>query len=132
MIWKPRYSVLAVLFGAYLLCYMDRMAIATAIPFIAKDFQLSPLAMGGVLSAFFIGYALMQFPGGVLADRFGPNRIMTASIVAWSIFTALTGMASSLSALLAIRLVFGLSEGSYPPSASKAITCWFPQAEVGR
>ena len=59
-----RFSLLAVLFGAYLLCYMDRMAIATAIPFIAEDFHLSPLAMGGVLSAFFVGYAAMQIPGG--------------------------------------------------------------------
>jgi sugar phosphate permease len=68
--WQQRHSIVAVLFAAYLLCYMDRMAIATAIPFTAKDFQLSQLGMGGVLSAFFIGYAPMQFLDGILADRF--------------------------------------------------------------
>jgi sugar phosphate permease len=132
MPWQHRYSILAVLFAAYLLCYMDRMAIATAIPFIAKDYRLSPLGMGGVLSAFFIGYALMQFPGGILADKFGPRPVMTASIAGWSLFTFFTGMANSLSVLLAIRVLFGLSEGSFPPSASKAIALWFPQDEVGR
>jgi len=111
---------------------MDRMAIATAIPFIAKDFGLSPLAMGGVLSAFFIGYAAMQVPGGMLADKFGPRRVMTASIFGWSLFTLITGTARSLSMLLTIRVLFGLSEGSFPPSASKAITVWFPPNEVGR
>ena len=130
--WQRRHLILAILFSAYLLCYMDRMAIATAIPFIAKDFGLSPLGMGGVLSAFFVGYAVMQLPGGILADRFGPRRVMTASIVGWSLFTVFTGMAGSLSMLLAIRVLFGLSEGSFPPSASKAITLWFPQDEVGR
>lgn len=55
---------------------MDRMAIATAIPFMAKDFGLSPLGMGGVMSAFFIGYALMQLPGGILADRFAAWGLM--------------------------------------------------------
>src|SRR5437867_1718123 len=100
MVWQRRYSVLIALFCAYLLCYMDRMVIATAIPFMAKDFHLSPLAMGGVLSAFFVGYSVMQIPGGLLADRFGPNRLMTASIVGWSCFTALTGTANSLPMLL--------------------------------
>lgn len=130
--WQRRHLILAILFAAYLLCYMDRMAIATAIPFIAKDFGLSPLGMGGVLSAFFIGYALMQVPGGMLADKFGPRRVMTASIVGWSLFTVLTGIANSLSMLLTIRVLFGLSEGSFPPSASKTITLWFPPDEVGR
>jgi len=111
---------------------MDRMVIATAIPFIAEDFHLSPLAMGGVLSAFFVGYSAMQIPGGLLADRFGPSRLMTASIVGWSCFTALTGTANSLPVLLTIRVLFGLSEGPFPPTASKAVALWFPEREVGR
>jgi sugar phosphate permease len=130
--WQRRHWILAVLFAAYLLCYMDRMAIATAIPFMAKDFGLSPLGMGGVLSAFFIGYALMQLPGGLLADRFGPRRVMILAIVGWSFFTLLTGLASSLPVLLGIRVLFGASEGPFPPSASKTIALWFAPDEVGR
>lgn len=132
MIWQRRYSVLIVLFGAYLLCYIDRMAMATAIPFIARDLHLSPLAMGGVLSAFFLGYSCMQIPGGLLADRLGPNRVMTVSIAGWSVFTGLTGAIGSLHALLAIRAVFGVFEGPFPATASKAIALWFPPNEVGR
>jgi len=130
--WQQRHSILAVLSAAYLLCYMDRMSIATAIPFMAKDFGLSPLGMGSVLSAFFVGYAAMQFPGGILSDRFGPRRVMVAAIGGWSLFTLLTGMARGLTALLAIRVLFGLSEGSFPSAASKTIALWFPQGEVGR
>jgi sugar phosphate permease len=129
---QRRHSILAVLFAAYLLCYMDRMAIATAIPFMAKDFGLSPLGMGGVLSAFFIGYALMQLPGGMLADRFGPRRVMILAIVGWSLFTVLTGLAGSLPVLLGIRVLFGASEGPFPPSASKTIALWFAPQAVGR
>jgi sugar phosphate permease len=121
-----------VLCSAYFLCYMDRMVMASAIPFIAAEFHLSPLQMGGVLSAFFFGYALMQLPGGLLADRFGPNRVLTISIVFWSVFTGLTGLAGSLTALLVIRVLFGLSEGPFPPSASKAIALWYPAREIGR
>ena len=105
---------------------------ASAIPFIADDFHLSPFGMGGVLSAFFVGYALMQIPGGLLADRLGSNRVLTASIVGWSIFTALTGIASSVTALVLIRMLFGFSEGPFPPAASKSVALWFPQREIGR
>lgn len=127
-----RYLILTLLFLGYFLCYMDRMVIATALPFMAKDLQLSPMAMGGVLSAFFVGYALMQIPGGLLADRFGPRRAITLSIIGWSIFTLLTGAASSLATLIAVRILFGMAEGPYPSSASKAVAIWFPQEQVGR
>jgi MFS family permease len=132
MSWKPRYTVLSVLFCAFLLCYVDRMVMASAIPFIAKDFNLSPLAMGGVLSAFFAGYALMQIPGGLLADRFGPRAVLTVSVAWWSLMTALTGMASGLTALLVIRVLFGLGEGPFPAAASKTLAIWFPARELGR
>jgi sugar phosphate permease len=130
--WKHRYSVLGILVVSYLVCYVDRMVMASAIPFIATDLQLSPMATGQVLSAFFAGYALMQIPGGLLADRFGPRVVLRTSIAVWSIMTALTGMASGLVALLAIRVLFGLAEGPFPAAVSKAISRWFPTRELAR
>lgn len=111
---------------------MDRMVIATALPSIAEEFQLSPLAMGGLLSAFFVGYATMQIPGGVLVDRLGPRRVITSSIVAWSIFTALTGVASSFAVLIAVRVSFGVAESPYPSAASKSLSMWFSQSNIGK
>lgn len=108
------------------------MAIATALPFIAREFQLDPLAMGGVFSAFYLGYFIMQIPGGILADKYGPKRVVTTSVVGWSAFTALTSLTASLPLLLAIRVVFGLFEGMFPPAASKALANWFPSSELGR
>lgn len=132
MFWKHRYTVLTILFCSWLLCYVDRMVMATAIPFIAKDFDLSPLEMGQVLSAFFLGYALMQIPGGVLADRFGPRAILTSSIVWWSVLTAMTGMVPGLIAILVVRVLFGVGEGLFPAAAAKALSNWFPRREIGR
>jgi sugar phosphate permease len=132
MSWKHRYSVLGIIVVSYLICFVDRMVMASAIPFIAADLQLSPMATGQVLSAFFAGYALMQIPGGLLADRFGPRVVLTTTIVLWSIMTALTGMASGLVALLAIRVLFGVAEGPFPPAVSKTVSQWFPTRELSR
>jgi MFS family permease len=127
-----RYTVLGVLAGAYFLCYLDRMAMASAIPFIAQDLHLSTLVMGEVLSAFFVGYALMQIPGGVLADRFGPRLVLTGAIAWWSLMTAMTAVVPGLLALLAIRVLFGMGEGPFPAAAYKALKIWCRAEQLGR
>jgi MFS family permease len=129
---NPRYTVLCILCGASLFSYLDRMVMASAIPFIASDFHLSPLQMGGVLSAFFLGYAAMQIPGGLLADRFGPRIVVTGSIAWFSLMTAMSGLVPGLLALLVVRTLFGLGEGPYPSAASKAVSRWFPAGEWAR
>ena len=69
--WKHRHTSLAVVFVVWLVSYLDRMVMSTAIPYIATDFNLSTSEMGVVMSAFFAGYALFQIPGGILSDRRG-------------------------------------------------------------
>lgn len=129
--WKTRHTVLVVLFITYIICYLDRMVMSVAIPYIAKDFNLTPLAMGAVMSAFFASYALCQIPGGILSDKFGSRKVMAAALTWWSAFTAFTGLAGSLASMLWIRLGFGIGEGVFPPAAIKSISNWFPLKERG-
>lgn len=126
----PR-AVIAALFATYLICYLDRLVMASAIPFIAKDLQFSATQSGAVMSAFFAGYALMQIPGGILVDRYGPRRILTCAILLWSVFTALTALATSLVSLVVVRVLFGITEGAAPSAVSKAVRIWAPE-QIGR
>jgi sugar phosphate permease len=127
--WRKRHTVLAVLFVTAILSFMDRMVISAVIPFIAKDFDLTPLQSGVVMSVFFAGYALAQVPGGLLADRFGIRRVTAAAMAWWSTFAALTGAATSLGFMLVVRFLFGLGEGVYPAAAFKTVAVWFPLKE---
>ena len=94
-----------------LVAYMDRVNITLAGPSIIHDLHLSKAQFGGVLSAFTLGYALMQIPGGALADRVGARGLLVVALCFWSGFTALTGMARSLGAMIATRVAFGVGEG---------------------
>jgi MFS family permease len=127
-----RHWLLAFIALAYLLCYVDRMVMATAAPFVAKDLNLTTVQMGALLSAFFVGYTVMQIPGGLLVDSFGPRRMLTVSLVWWSVWSALTGMAGGFSVLLTTRVLFGIGEGPFPPAAASATAQAFPRGEVGR
>jgi len=124
--WKFRYTALFTLFMVWIISYMDRMVMATAIPYIAKEFSLTPLAVGVVLSAFFIGYASFQIVGGILADRFGSRKVMTFAILWWSMFTAFTGMVGNLANMLWVRVLFGIGEGVAPAATWKACAVWSP------
>lgn len=129
--WKHRNTVIIILFIIWVTAYLDRMVMATAIPYIADEFNLTPLAMGGVMSAFFVGYALFQIPGGLLADKFGAQKVMLTGIAWWSVFTAVTGMASNLAHMLIVRVAFGVGEGIFPAASYRTISNWFPHKDRG-
>lgn len=120
------YTTLALIFIAYIICFIDRSAMNIALAYVGKDFGLSPAALGGVASAFFFSYSLMQVPGGWLVDRFGSKKMIVFSLAMWSLFTVLTGFAWSVASLLVIRILFGIGEGGYPTASLKQIAEEFP------
>jgi sugar phosphate permease len=113
------------LYLGYVISYVDRAAISLALAQIGKDFNLQASDLGIVISAFFLGYAAMQIPGGWLSDRFGSKYVIVLAIAAWSVFTVMTSFAWSLASLIVIRLIFGLTEGAYPSASVKAVTEMF-------
>lgn len=127
--WRVRYSVLSILWVGWLFSFLDRMVVSVALPFIGEEYQLDAASQGIILSAFFAGYALFQIPGGMLADKFGPKRVMAFAIAWWSVFTSLTGMVFSYPILLICRFVFGVGEGCFPGSSWKTIATYFPSCE---
>jgi sugar phosphate permease len=129
---KVRWWVCFLLFLTWLMSYIDRSLMPMALPLIGKEFGLSPTVMGVVISAFFIGYGSMQIPGGMIADRIGPRKAITFGVAAWSAFSVLTGAATSLANLIAVRILFGFSEGVHPPAAFKALSAWFHSRERAR
>ena len=124
--WKLRYSILAILWMGWLFSFLDRMVMSVALPFIGRDLHINATMQGGILSAFFAGYALFQIPGGMLADKFGSRKVMAVAITWWSIFTSLTGLMGSYPIMLLCRCVFGLGEACFPGASWKTIATYFP------
>jgi ACS family glucarate transporter-like MFS transporter len=127
-----RYLVLLALFVLSLITYIDRVAISSAKGPIANDLALSDQAMGWVFSSFALGYALAQIPSGWFADKVGPRLALAVVVIAWSFFTALTGIAQGVAVLLVIRFLFGIGEAGAFPGSARAIFNWLPVAERGR
>jgi ACS family glucarate transporter-like MFS transporter len=116
--------------------FLDRVNISVAGSAIAADYKLSQVQLGWVFSAFLWGYAFFQTFGGWLADRLGPRRVLTAGVVWWGIFTALTAtvspaMAGAVFFFVLVRFLLGAGEAIIFPASNQFISRWIPTQERG-
>jgi len=118
------------------IAFLDRVNISVAGTSIAHEYGFDFVKLGAVFSAFSWGYALFQAPGGRLADRFGPRRVLALGTVWWAVFTALTaaiprGFALSVATLVAVRFLLGVGEAVVYPAGNRLVASWIPVRERG-
>jgi MFS family permease len=128
---RVRYIVLAMTIAAYMITYIDRVVISSAVPSIQKEFGFSLVTMGWILSSFQWGYALFQIPGGWFGDRVGPRRALTSIVTWWSVFTCVTVLAWSAGSMALIRFLFGVGEAGAFPIATRSLSRWMLPTERG-
>lgn len=102
-----------------------------AAPTLSKEFDLGPRQLGSLLAAFFWSYTLCQLVVGALVDRWEVKWIYAGGFLVWSLAMAATGMVSGFTALFAARLVLGIGESVFLPSASKIVVRLFPAERRG-
>src|SRR5216684_3172736 len=133
---RIRWLLISWLFILSAVAFLDRVNISIAGSSIASEFHLTNIQLGYVFSAFLVGYALFQTPGGWLADRLGPRRVLTAGVLWWGIFTALTAVVSAKIAFAvlffaAVRFLLGAGEAIIYPASNQFVSRWIPSAERG-
>ena len=119
------------------IAFLDRTNISIAGVQISKEFRIDNSHLGWIFSAFLIGYAAFQIPGGVLVRRFGPRRVLTFFVFFWGVFTVLTAlvppdMRGAVWVLFMVRVVLGASSAVMYPSANQFVERWFPIHERGK
>lgn len=126
-------TIVVLLVISVIVNYVDRSNLSLAVPLIQRQFTLSPLQIGSLLSAFFWTYALMQISGvaGWLSDRLPVGWVLVGGYVLWSSATVATGMVSSFSAIYAARLILGVGESVAYPCYSR-VFAELPQEHRGR
>jgi sugar phosphate permease len=129
---RARYVTVAFCVVLALITYIDRVAISQAAPFITKDLGLTRIQMGWALAVFGYAYAIFEIPGGWLADRIGPRKVLMRIVLWWSLFTAATGWAMGAMSLVVVRGLFGAGEAGAFPSMTRTLTTWLPVQERER
>jgi len=128
---RARWGVVALLWLAVLINYIDRGALSIVAVPLMKEFGLSPAQMGTLLSSFFWTYSIMQIPAGWVVDRYGLKWTYAGAFLIWSLASAATGLASSFLAILCCRLLLGVGEAAAQPVSLTYIRRKFREEERG-
>src|SRR6266516_4851485 len=107
-----RWTIIGLLSLGVIIAYVDRTNFSVALA--AKDFRalfhLTDADRGTLNSAFFWSYAFLQIPAGWLVDRYGVKFPFALGFLSWSLVSAATSLAGSVSQLFGLRFLLGVSE----------------------
>jgi MFS family permease len=111
-------TVVSLLATALFISYFDRGILATASTLIQGEFALSKTQLGFLFAAFYWSYAPLQPIAGWLAQRFDVRYVLAGGLFLWALSTTLTGLATSLTVMLGLRVLLGFGESvAYPCNA---------------
>ncbi|MDG5489705.1 MFS transporter [Sphingomonas sp. BGYR3] len=126
---RVRWSIIALLFCATTVNYIDRTMLGLLAPMLGDELGWNENDYGNIVTAFQAAYALGFLLMGWLVDRFGPKIGYAIAIGVWTIGHVAHGFASSVGAFMAARVVLGVGEAGHFPSVVRASSEWFPQKE---
>jgi ACS family D-galactonate transporter-like MFS transporter len=124
-----RWLIAFLLAFGVLVNYFDRVNLSVAKQAMERDFGISNVSFGYLLSAYNWTYAALQLPTGVLLDRFGVQAIGRISAILWSLACFAGAFSPGVKAFFGSRLVLGIGEAPTFPSNAKATGMWFPRRE---
>ncbi|HCP34141.1 MAG TPA: MFS transporter [Deltaproteobacteria bacterium] len=111
----------------FLLGFFHRMAPAVLHRELTIDFSLSASSLGGLTSLYFYSYTAMQIPTGLLADRFGPRRLLTVGLASTALSSVFFALAQDLFWAGIARFLIGGSVAIAFVTTLKLSSHWLPQ-----
>ena len=109
--------ILIPLLFLYLTNFIDRNNIGFAvIGGMNADLHINNADAGLAGGVFYVGYLILQVPGGILAERFDVKRLIVTLALSWGVLASATGLAQNLTQLLVLRFLLGLVEGAVWPA----------------
>lgn len=111
--------------------YVDRTNLSVSAPVLIKEFHTNSAVMGVLLSSFSWTYTLLNAPAGVLVDRIGPRATYAGALSVWSVASFAGAAAHSVGSMFGPRLLLGIGESPFIPTAVRTVSDWLPRTERG-
>lgn len=124
-----RWTVVALIFFATTVNYIDRQVIGLLKPYIQEDLGWTEADYGYIVTAFQVAYGIGMVVGGRMLDRLGSKLGYSIAIIVWSLGAMLHAAVKSVTGFGAARAVLGLGEAGNFPAAVKVIAEWFPKRD---
>jgi sugar phosphate permease len=122
---RIRWLIFLIMALAYVSSFFHRVCPAVVALDIQESFGISAPMVGLLASAYFYGYAFIQFPGGLLSDSLGPRKTVSLFMLLAGIGSIILGLAPGLGEAVVGRLLVGVGAGMVFTPTMKMISEWF-------
>ncbi|MBT8077775.1 MAG: MFS transporter [Gammaproteobacteria bacterium] len=136
-----RWIILALILAASFISYSLRTNMSIVAESMMNDLGFDTIQLGTIAAAFALGYAVFQFPGGILGTRFGARRVITTIAVIWGLLAIAVALVPGpdvmsvgaiVTTLVVIRFLVGVSHAPiFPCTSGGTIANWFPVGSWG-
>ena len=126
---RYRWAIIALLFFATTVNYIDRTMLGLLAPTLQTELKWNEDDYGNIVTAFQAAYALGFLFMGYVIDRFGPKIGYSIAITIWTIGHVAHGFGGSVASFMAARAVLGVGEAGHFPAVVRSSSEWFPQKE---
>ena len=120
----------------YTISYIDRTNVSLAldpnISSLMRDLLMDDKMKGELAGIFFIGYVLMQIPGGHFASRWSARKLVSLCLIAWGIFAVGCGLSQTFRQFEVMRFFLGVAESAVFPATLILLANWFSRSERAR
>jgi MFS transporter, Spinster family, sphingosine-1-phosphate transporter len=130
---------LGLLLAINLFNYIDRQVLAAVLPILALDAALFrpddpqlKFKLGSLTTAFFVTYMLCSPIFGRLGDKWSRWGLVGFGVIAWSLATGASGLATGFLVLLFTRCCVGIGEAAYGPVAPAMLSDLYPESRRGK
>ena len=129
---NPMRFIVAVAAAGYFFDSFDIVILAYALPSISKEFHLTPQQIGFIGSAGLAGMGVGSWVWGWIADRWGRRLVFAGTVLMFSLFTGITGLAFSVGFIIGARFLTGLGLGGMVPIDAALVAEFAPARIRGR
>lgn len=109
--------LLAVGFG---LVGLDRWMVAPLFPYMMRDLGLNFQQLGNLIGVLAVAWGTWAIASGPISDRIGRKKILVWTMIAFSLLSSFSGLATGFASLMLIRGVMGIAEGAFTPASVAA------------
>jgi MFS family permease len=128
---KVFWRLIPILFGCYIVAYLDRVNVGFAKLQMLADLHLSEAVYGTGAGIFFLGYFLFEVPSNLILNRVGARRWIARIMITWGLVSAATMFSTSATTFYALRFLLGVCEAGFYPGVILYLASWFPAARCG-
>ena len=129
---KVSWRIIPLLGLGYLFSYLDRLNVSFAATQMNVDLKFSATIYGFGSGFFFLTYALLEIPSGMVMPRIGARRWIVRIMVSWGLISAGMMFIRTPLQFYIMRLLLGAAEAGFWPTCMFYVASWFPAAYRGR